>query len=96
MAKLTPGTYVVYKMKHYIVVEVMGKMVKLLSPEHGKKCVLKYKVTPTGHIPAVIVKYGNTSYIVTAHFLIISLTTNKVMKWNDNHGMRIAILAKAA
>lgn len=44
---------------------------------------------------ATIVEYQGASYIVTPKETIISLTTNKVMKWGRDNGNRKAILALA-
>ena len=44
------------------------------------------------HKPAKIVYYRDSNYLVTVKGLIISLITNKIMKWSETNGNRITIL----
>ena len=87
------GTFVEYKAKQYIACTIVGNKVKLFSPTHGKVFVLLSNCTYIHKRPATIVE---GRYMVTPLGLIISLTTNREMKWGDTSPERQVILRKAA
>jgi hypothetical protein len=91
MSEIQLGSYVSYKDKTYIVAELKGNLIMIVSPTTTLQVGVK-SVEVLNHEPAKIVSYRDSNYLVTVKGLIISLTTNKIMKWNETDGNRIAIL----
>lgn len=91
------GQYVTYKGLTHIVVDESKDMCKLLNPIEGNKKlhINKRNAALTNYRPAVVVEHKENDYIVTRLGNIISYATGRVMRWNDDHGMRQSILAKA-
>lgn len=89
------GDYVLYKGNHYLIVDVRGTKRLILNKEGKKLQVNVSSLTATTIPPAAKVSYRGIEYLVTAKGLIISLTSKKVMNWDDNHGCRVAILQLA-
>ena len=92
MSEIQVGSYVSYKDKTYIIAELKGNLIMIVSPTANTLQVGIKSVEVLNHEPAKIVSYRDANYLVTAKGLIISLTTNKIMKWNETDGNRIAIL----
>ena len=86
------GSYVSYKNKTYIVSAINGTKLMIVSPTANTLQVGIKSVEVLNHEPAKIVSYRDANYLITSKGLIISLTTNKIMKWNETDGNRIAIL----
>lgn len=94
MQPIQIGSYVSYKNKTYIVSAINSTKLMIVSPTANTLQVGIKSVEILNHKPAKIVSYRGVNYLVTAKELIISLTTNKIMKWNETDGNRIAILNK--
>ena len=92
MSNIQLGSYVSYKNKTYIIAEIKGNLIIIVSPTANTLQVGAKSIKVLNHEPAKIVSYRDTDYLVTTKGLIISLTTNKIMKWNETDGNRIAIL----
>ena len=88
------GTYVIYKNSPYIVAKLwaVGSKYTLVSPTKPKVLVNISNTTPINCKPAVYVLHNFGEYLVTNTKLIISLKTQRIMKWDDTNGDRIAIL----
>jgi hypothetical protein len=96
MSKLVLGSYVIYKQAYYVALGYDGKLVKLINPTLSN---MKRNVS-TKHLSKTDVKcnevmFEGNPYLVTLRDTIISLTTNKVMKWSDEHREREGILIEA-
>ena len=89
------GNYVQYKSELFIICEIIGDKAKILSPTIGKRFVNMVNLTMTNKRPAKQVNHRGTKYLVTAKELIISLATNKIMKWSNTNGYRLQIILKA-
>lgn len=89
------GNYVLYKGNHYLIVDVRDSKRLILNNEGNKLQVNVSSLTATTLPPAVKLSYRGSEYLVTVKGLIISLATDKVMKWDENHGCRVAILQLA-
>jgi hypothetical protein len=93
------GKYVTYKGETYIVTKMNDNgTVQIYNPlKEGPSA--KLSVSPSNlkalQPKASIVSYQGDEYIVTIKNTIISLKTNKMMKWAENDGKRKAILQVA-
>jgi hypothetical protein len=93
------GKYVTYKGETYIVTKMNDNgTVQIYNPlKEGPSA--KLSVSPSNlkalQPKASIVSYQGDEYIVTTKNTIISLKTNKMMKWAENDGKRKAILQVA-
>ena len=92
MSNIQVGSYVTYKGRVFIVTELRGSLVLIISEDNKLQVSQKSLTLITSFRPAKIVSYRDANYLVTTKGLIISLTTNKIMKWNETDGNRIAIL----
>jgi hypothetical protein len=94
------GRYVQYKGETYIVTKKNdNNTVQIYNPtKEGPSA--KISVSPSNltalESKAKIVTYKSEEYIVTPKKSIISLKTNKLMKWGDENGDRKAILQVAS
>lgn len=86
------GHYVGYKSNLYLVTQVDGDLVKIISPNKKTIKVLSNNVEWTNKRPAKVVTLKGKPFLVTAKINIISLTTSKVVYKNDTAERR-AILA---
>ena len=90
------GTYVEYKGKVQLVVSINESAIKykIMNPDlsNVKLEVNISSVKPTDLAKAIGVVHNNDLYIVTSKKLIISMATLRVMKWDENHGIRKSIL----
>ena len=91
MSQIQLGSYVTYKQNTYLVVDVRNEKLLIMNRDN-KVQVNASSVEVTNLRPAKEID----GYLVTAKGMIISLTSHKEMKWDDNHGIRKAILAKYA
>jgi hypothetical protein len=97
--QLEVGQYVEYQGTTYIVTKFnKNGTIQLLNPlddsEKGKVSVAAKNIKPT-KFKGTIVEYRNIKYIVTSKGQIISLSSNRAMKWPENHGTRRHILSLA-
>lgn len=90
MSQIQLGSYVTYKQNTYLVVDVRNEKLLIMNKDN-KVQVNTSSVEVTNLRPAKEID----GYLVTAKGIIISLTSHKEMKWDDNHGLRKALLAKA-
>jgi hypothetical protein len=93
------GRHVNYKGRTYIVTKINDNgTIQIYSPviegENGKLSVSESNLEVTS-TKSKRVTHKGADYLVTPKDAIISLTSNRVMKWDDNNGDRIAILDKA-
>ena len=93
------GRYVKYNNETYIVTQVNDNgTVQIYNPKlegaAAKISVSSKNLTPL-ESKAVVVEHKDAKYLVTPKDSIISLTTNKIMKWTEENGDRKAILQKA-
>lgn len=96
--QLKLGSIVIYKNKFYVALAYDGKMVKIMAPNRSqhKLSVLRKNVSVVANAtPMFKVAYRGSDYLVSKRGTIISLTTNKVMRWADGNGDRKAILELA-
>lgn len=97
--ELIPGQYVKYNNETYIVTqENTNGTIQIYNPNlvgaSSKISVSKDKLTALNS-KAKIVEHKGVNYIVTPSNTIISMTSNKVMKYLENDGNKKAILEKA-
>lgn len=96
MSHYSIGNYLIYITSNYIVIEENETTVKIRNPldttSAGCVVVCKSNTITTGYVKARLVSYENKKYLVTSKGIIISLTSEKVMKWDEKNGNRIAIL----
>ncbi len=97
--KLQPGRYVEYKGETYIITQQNESGTwQLYNPlkegPSSKISVAEKNIKPLTSL-AKIVSYRGIDYIVTSKNTIISLQTNKIQKWDDDNGLRKAILGLA-
>lgn len=93
------GQYAKFKDEYYLVVDFDSEnnLIKLLNPKNNKKLNCKSEnVRLTKHI-CVQVNYEGTDYLISLAAavndkVIVSLKTNRVMKWTPSNGHRKAIL----
>lgn len=95
--EIEPGRYVKYNGETFIVTKInQNKTIQIYNPllegVNAKKYVSKNNLEALD-TKAKIVNYQSTDYIVTPKETIISLQTNKIQKWAENDGKRLAILA---
>ena len=93
------GSFVKYNGQTYIVTQFNAdKTIQIYNPllegAAAKISVAKRNLETLSN-KAKIVNYRNTDYIVTPKGTIISLETNKAMKWLENDGNRVAVLTLA-
>lgn len=93
------GRYVKYKEGTYIVVKLnTNGTIQIYNPtlegSSAKISVSEKNLSPLDN-KAAIVQYRDGEYIVTPKNTIISLTTNKIIKWGDDNGDRKAVLTLA-
>jgi hypothetical protein len=98
--KLQRGRYVSYNGNTYIVTQQNDNGTwqiynPLLEGTDAKISVAEANMKPLNMI-AKIVEYKDSEYIVTSKNTIISLKSNKMMKWAENDGNRKAILGLAS
>jgi hypothetical protein len=91
------GSYVEYtndtESKVGIVVEIQPKLNKVLFADGNKHMIKSTNLKRKNISPAISVTYNGTQYLVTPIQNIISMASQSVMKWPENHGVRKAILA---
>lgn len=93
---LSLGSYVKFNNKPYIAIANDGKgKVKVLDVFSNSKKVVNRSNIEVMQYACTRVEHNNSSYLVTNKGYIISLTSNRVMKWDNNNGNRKAIIAKA-
>lgn len=90
------GRYVKYKDGTYIVTKINDNgTIQIYNPTlegpSAKLSVSEKNLSPIDN-KAVIVEYKGAEYIVTPKKTIISLATNKIMKWGETDGNRKDIL----
>lgn len=91
------GSYVRYKGVVSIVTSTCNTTAKIMNPrKSGVKLQVKLENLADTGKAAPIVEYKGKYYIVTKFGCIISLTTEKVMKWADNNGDRLGVLQASA
>lgn len=95
--EIEPGRYVKYQDEVYIITKFnKNKTVQIYNPlkegTAAKKSVSQDNLQAMAN-KANIINYRNTDYIVTSKGIIISLDTNKAMKWGEENGMRKDILS---
>ena len=99
---LVLGAIVTFKGDYYVALGLSDKgpkgSVKIIAPHYGqaKLSVNRENVTVVDATPLSKVTHKGSDYLVSRKGTIISLTTNKVMRWADGNGNRTAILALAA
>lgn len=91
------GDYVTYKGTNQVIVDCNDccTQFKILDPTTNVKLVVSTSnenLHATMHPFMVTVNHEGKNYLVSKRGLIISLTTGRVMKWDDNNGNRKAIL----
>jgi hypothetical protein len=96
---IEPGRYVKYKGQIFIVTEMKeGNLVQIYNPNlegaKAKRQVSKENIEPMDK-KAAMVTYKEVPYMVTPKGTIVSLVTNKAMRWGDENGDRKAILILA-
>ena len=92
------GDYVTYKGVNMVIVDFNDdcSMFKLLDPSTNKKVVVSTRnIHATPYAPMSAVNHRGSNYLVSAKGMIISLTTNRVMKWSSDNGNVVAIVAAA-
>jgi hypothetical protein len=87
------GQYGKFNNEWYIVVDVRGDKLLIINGDGVKKQIASKNFDPKEGSVAPTTRYEGTDYIITKTNKIISLTTNKYMKWDDNHPIRKGILA---
>ena len=97
--KIEPGRYVNYNNEIFIVTKInINDTIQIYNPTlegtAAKKSVAMRNLKLLNS-KAEIVKHKESSYIVTPKETIISLTSNKVMKWGEENGDRKEILLKS-
>lgn len=95
------GSYVKFGGSAYVVTKLLANStVQVLNPlgegTQSKKAVSPANCEELSIPPMTQVEYRDASYLVSAKGLIISLTTARVMKWDESNGNRVAILALLA
>jgi len=91
---ISVGMYVRYNNVPFLVTEIKNNMIRIVNPD-SKNFVGADKLEPMNLPNATKVTHDFRDYLVTNKDLIISLTTHRVMKWDDSNGVRKQILAKA-
>lgn len=94
------GSYVDFQGVTYVVVKHnANSTIQVLNPlsegVEAKKSVAPSSLELLAYAPMKSVSYKGTDYLVSVRGLIISLRSNKPMKWDDNNGNRKAILGLA-
>ncbi len=91
------GSYVEYKGTTYMVVGHANGLVKIINPLVGnaKRQVKPCNLVILSFTPALTISLKGAEYLVTTKGIIISLTTGRLMKWADDNGNRITLLALA-
>lgn len=90
------GDYVKYKNEYYVVVDFNDNMTqfKLLNPTTNVKVqVAARNISATPFEPMVAVSHQGATYLRSMRGMMISLTTNRVMKWDANNGNTKSIMA---
>lgn len=98
MSKLKLGSYVMYNTKYYLAVKYNpeNKLVSILDIDtQAKLQVTKDKITILPMQAICVERTYGEQYLVTLKGLIISRKTNRVMRWDNNHGLRKQILRLA-
>lgn len=95
------GSYVMFRTTIFVVTKFCANgTVQILDPLNegvdAKKSVAEANLELLAYAPMKSVSYKGTDYLVSVRGLIISLRSNKPMKWDDNNGNRRAILGLAA
>ena len=80
--------------KKGLVVEISGGKAKLLLSDNTKLHYSLSSLRPMGPV-AKLVEYNYAQYLVTPKDTIVSVCTGRIMKWNDSHKERSAILSLA-
>ena len=97
--KIQAGRFVTYKGTSYIVTQQNANGTWQIYNPLLEGAAAKISVSETNlkanETLAKIVEYNGAEYIVTPKNTIISLTSNKKMKWDDDNGDRKAVLALA-
>jgi hypothetical protein len=91
MSQIKLGQYVTYKQNIYLVVDIRYEKLLIMNKDN-KVQVNRTSIEVTNLRPAKEID----GYLVTGKGMIISLTSHKEMKWDNNHGIRKALLAKYA
>ena len=85
------GSYVTYKGKPFMVAAIRGNL-RLITTLRGKLQVSSKKLVSTSLVPAKVVSFEDTDYIVTRKGNIMSTRTNKWMSPNwDKHPQILAL-----
>ena len=95
------GSYVDFQGVTYVVVKHnANETIQILNPlsegVDSKKSVNRLNLEVLPYAPMKVISYKGTDYLVSIRGLIISLRSNKVMRWDSDHGNRKAILGLAA
>lgn len=87
------GSYVRYKGVVSIVTSIKDGKAKIMNPlkSQVKLNVLLTNLEDTGKCAAVVT-YNKRDYLVTKYHIIISLTSEKIMKWGNESGERKMIM----
>ena len=95
MSTITLGSYAISNNgKKGLVVEISGGKAKLLLSDNTKLHYSLSSLRPMGPV-AKLVEYNYAQYLVTPKDTIVSVCTGRIMKWNDSHKERSAILSLA-
>lgn len=88
------GQYGKFEGEWYILLEDRGNLALVIGVGSDKKQIKKSNFVVASDKPNVCdrVTYEGTDYLITKSKRIISLDTNKYMKWDDKHPIRKAIL----
>jgi WD40 repeat protein len=99
--KILIGSYVSYKEQTHVVTKLNGnETVQILNPHsekvNSKKSVLESNLDVLPYTPMTRVEFKpGEDYLVSVKGTIISLTSCKVMKWDENNGKRKQIIQLA-
>jgi hypothetical protein len=95
MAEVRIGSYAKYKGKYGVVVDWDQFTVKLLDVYDSKKINVLWRNVEVAPWVCHQTTYRDVDYLVTIRDnFIVSLDTNKVMRWGPDHGLRVGILNK--
>ena len=95
MFTISLGSYAISNNgKKGLVVEISGGKAKLLLSDNTKLHYSLSSLRPMGPV-AKLVEYNYAQYLVTPKDTIVSVCTGRIMKWNDSHKERSAILSLA-
>lgn len=87
------GQYGKFNSVWNIVVDVRDDKLLIIDGDGVKKQIASKNFEPREGNVATAVVYEGTTYLVTKSKKIISLVSNKYMKWDDKHPIRQGILS---